>query len=181
MDPREVSLTGRVICGMITLGRRSGYDIKQFVDKTTRHFMAVSYGQLYPELKRLEQVGLVAGSSAPTGGRSRTFYELTDEGRAALAQWLDSDEELLYELRDEGMLKLFFSDARPERRIANLRALRGRNERKLAELRALEPMASAGVRQGPRLTLELGIGMAEWIIQWCEATEHRLADEQEDQ
>jgi PadR family transcriptional regulator AphA len=181
MGPRDVSLTARVICGMITLGRRSGYDIKQFVDKTTRHFMAISYGQLYPELKRLEEAGLVEGSSAPTGGRHRTEYELTDAGRAALAEWLDSDDELLYELRDESMLKLFFSDVRPERRIANLRALRGRNERKLAELRALEPLASAHGREGPRLTLELVIGMAVWIIQWCEATERRLADEQEDQ
>src|SRR5579862_5513458 len=110
--PYEPSLTGRVICGMITLGRRTGYDIKQFVDKTTRHFMAISYGQLYPELKRLEEAGLVAGSAEPTGGRSRTVYQLTDAGRQALADWLESDDDLLYELRDEGMLKLFFSGSR---------------------------------------------------------------------
>lgn len=176
----ELSPTARVICGMIALGRRTGYEIKQFVDKTTRHFMALSYGQLYPELKRLEQAGLVEGSPAPSGGRMRTEYELTDAGRAALAQWLGSDEELIYELRDEGILKLFFSDSRPERRLANLRAIRARNERKLADLRALEPMAAQGP-QGPRLALELGIGMAEWMIKWCEATERRLADEQEDE
>ena len=44
------------------------------------------------------------------------MYELTPAGRAALETWLASDAELLYELRDEGMLKLFFSDSLPERR-----------------------------------------------------------------
>jgi DNA-binding PadR family transcriptional regulator len=178
MPAPELSLTGRVICGMITLGRRTGYDIKQFVDRSARHFMAASYGQLYPELKRLQQAGLVAGRASPSGGRSRTVYELTPAGRDALLEWLASDADQLYELRDEGMLKLFFSDSLPEQRIAIVRALRERNERKLAELRAIEPHAAKGP-EGPRLTLELGIGMAEWIINWCEATERRLAGEQE--
>jgi DNA-binding PadR family transcriptional regulator len=178
MERHELSLTGRVICGMITLGRCTGYEIKQFVDKTARHFMAASYGQLYPELKRLEQAGLVVGSSEPAGGRSRTVYQLTGSGQEALLEWLASDAEQLYELRDEGMLKLFFSDNLPDQRIAIVRAIRGRNERKLAELRALEPHAAKGA-EGPRLTLELGIGMATWIIEWCQATERRLAGDQE--
>ena len=52
--PPELSATGRVILGMIAFGRTTGYDIKQLVDKTTRYFWAASYGQIYPELKRLE-------------------------------------------------------------------------------------------------------------------------------
>ena len=53
--------TGRVILGMIALGKQTGYDIKQFVDKSTRHFWAASYGQIYPELRRLEEQGLIVG------------------------------------------------------------------------------------------------------------------------
>src|SRR3954453_8740529 len=110
-DPKtpdvELTPTGRVILGMIAFGKRTGYDIKAFVDRTTRYFWAASYGQIYPELKRLEDQGLVGGRSEPSGGRRRTVYELTDEGAAALQQWLGSDEEMVYELRDEGMLKLF--------------------------------------------------------------------------
>src|SRR5437868_2897271 len=90
--PEELTPTGRVILGMITLGRRTGYDIKQFVDKTTRHFWAASYGQIYPELKRLEDQGLIAGHDDRTGGRARTVFELTDAGRAALRGWLRSRE-----------------------------------------------------------------------------------------
>src|SRR5262245_14094699 len=140
-SPPDLSPTARVILGMLALGEQSGYDIKQFVDKSTRHFWAASYGQIYPELKRLEELGLVRGRSEPTGGRPRMLYALTDEGRAALENWLRSDEEPLYELRDEGMLKLFFSDALPERRIANIRAMRERMQRKLAQLQAIEAHA----------------------------------------
>src|SRR5437588_10814549 len=102
--------TGRVILGMIALGKRTGYDRKQLVDSSTRYFWAASYGQIYPELRRLEQQGLVRGRSEPSGGRARTVYELTDAGQRALVEWLESDRQLAYELRDEGMLKLFFSD-----------------------------------------------------------------------
>ena len=119
----ELSATGRVILGMIAIGKQTGYDIKQLVDKSTRHFWAASYGQIYPELKRLEERGLIRGRSEPSGGRARTVYELTDAGRTALLAWLASDAEPLYELRDEGMLKLFFSDAFPERRIENVRQM----------------------------------------------------------
>src|SRR6188472_4824590 len=119
--PADLTATGRVALGMIAFGRRTGYDIKAFVDKTTRYFWAASYGQIYPELKRLEDQGLVRGRSEPSGGRARTVYELTEAGAAALRQWLESDEETLYELRDEGMLKLFFSDSVPERQMEIVR------------------------------------------------------------
>ena len=175
-DPQDVGLnpTGRVILGMIAFGKRTGYDIKTFVDRTTRYFWAASYGQIYPELKRLEDQGLVRGRPEPSGGRARTVYELTDAGQAALEHWLGAEDEPSYELRDEGMLKLFFSDSLPERRIEIVRAIRMREERDLAHLRSIEPHASKGPT-GSYLTLQLGIGFTEWIIEWCEATERQLA------
>src|SRR2546423_14878258 len=87
-DPKtpdvELTPTGRVILGMIAFGKHTGYDIKTFVDRTTRYFWAASYGQIYPELKRLEDQGLVRGRPEPSGGRARTVYELTATGKAAL-------------------------------------------------------------------------------------------------
>jgi DNA-binding PadR family transcriptional regulator len=177
-QPQSLTPTGRVILGLIAFGKRTGYDIKAFVDRTTRYFWAASYGQIYPELRRLEDQGLVGGRPEPSGGRRRTVYELTDEGAAALQQWLGSDEEMVYELRDEGMLKLFFSDSLPERRIEIVRAMRERSERKLAHLRSIEPHASKGP-QGSYLTLQLGIGLNEWTIEWCKATERQLETETE--
>jgi PadR family transcriptional regulator, regulatory protein AphA len=181
MSSPPLTPTGRVILGMIALGRQTGYDIKQFVDKSTRHFWAASYGQIYPELRRLEEQGFIAGQSEPTGGRARTVYELTDAGRGALEDWLEPDQEPTFEVRDEGMLKLFFSDiGTPEQRIRNIRAMREAHERTLAQLRAHEQEKSAEMPEGPRLTLELGIGLHRGFVEWCEATERRLGAELDD-
>jgi DNA-binding PadR family transcriptional regulator len=174
--PPKLSATGRVVLGLIPFGKRTGYDIKTFVDKTTRYFWAASYGQIYPELKHLVEQGLLHGRPEPSGGRARTVYELTEAGEAALEGWLASDDEPLYELRDEGMLRLFFSDSLPEKRIEIVRAIRTREERALAHLRSIEPHASKGP-QGSYLTLQMGIGLSEWTVEWCEATERSLATE----
>jgi PadR family transcriptional regulator AphA len=171
-----LSATGRVVLGLIPFGRRTGYDMKTFVDKTTRYFWAASYGQIYPELKKLEERGLIRGHAEPSGERARTVYELTRRGRDALEGWLSSPQEPDYELRDEGMLKLFFSDSLPGRRIEILRAIRAREELGLAHLRSIEPHAKQGPL-GAQLTLEMGIGLTEWTIEWCERTERRLATE----
>ncbi len=173
----DLSPTGRVILGMLALGNRTGYDIKQVVDKSTRRFWAASYGQIYPELRRLEEQGLVRGRPEPSGGRARTAYELTETGEAVLREWLASDDELVYEVRDEGMLKLFFSDSLPERRLENIRAMLALQQRKLSQLRAIQRKADE-MHPGPRMTLELGISITERIIDWCEAAERRLAEEQ---
>lgn len=179
-EDQPLTPTGRVVLGMLGLGKETGYDIKQLVDRSTRHFWAASYGQIYPELRRLEAQGLVSSQSEPSGERARTVYRLTGAGHAALDRWLASTQEALYELRDEGMLKLFFSDlgspelgSSDDLRIEHLRAMRARQEQKLEQLRAIEPWVRNGP-PGPYLTLRLGSDMAEWFIQWCEATERRL-------
>ena len=177
--PSDLTPTGRVILGMLALGITSGYDIKQLVDKSTRHFWAASYGQIYPELKRLEEQGLVRGRPEPTGGRARTVYELTEAGHEALRSWLSSDAELLYELRDEGMLKLFFSGVLPEQRVENIRRMRLRTERKLEQLREMQTHAK-GFAAGPALTLELGITSSQSFVEWCEAAERRLTETEEE-
>jgi PadR family transcriptional regulator, regulatory protein AphA len=168
--------TGRVLLGMIARGKRTGYEMKQLVDRATRHFWAASYGQIYPELRRLEQQGLVQSTPEPSGGRARTAYELTDAGREALLEWLASDGELFYELRDEGMLKLFFSDVAPGQRLQNVRAMRAMYQRKLDQLSALKADNEHEMPIGPGLTLDMGLTITRCLIDWCEATERRLAD-----
>jgi PadR family transcriptional regulator, regulatory protein AphA len=174
--PQPLTPTGRVILGMIALGRHTGYDVKQLVDKSTRHFWAASYGQIYPELRRLEEQGLITGQSDPRGGRARTIYDLTPLGEAALGEWLEPAADPTFEVRDEGMLRLFFSDfGTPEQRIENLRAMRDVHRRTLAQLE--EHGAAESMLPGPRLTRELGMSMHRWIAEWCEAAAERLLDE----
>jgi len=110
---RAAAFLTPVLLGLLSLGPLSGYDIKTVVDRSTRFFWAASYGQLYPELKRLEAEGLVEGEDQPNGGRSRRVYKLTAAGRQALHDWL-LGSTVTVELRDESLLRLFFADALPK-------------------------------------------------------------------
>jgi PadR family transcriptional regulator, regulatory protein AphA len=149
--------TSQVILGMLRLGRRTGYEIKQLVDVSVRFFWAASYGQIYPELKRLEDQGLIRGEDAASGGRQRHAYELTPEGERTLDEWLRSSEPPLLELRDEGLLKLFFSDGMsPDERLALLRGMRERHDDVVASLRSIED-AAREKGGGPYEVLRFGL------------------------
>ena len=160
----HLSSTAKVILGMVALGRTTGYDIKQLVDKSTRNFWAASYGQIYPELKRLEEAGLLAGSDSPSGARARRSYRLTKAGERALRDWLTSDAEPVWELRDEHTLKLFFADIlTPQEKRAILRARVEFHERMAARLREIEPLARASGAKSPLEVLLRGIALHEFI------------------
>ena len=76
-----------------------------------------------------------------------------------------------FELRDTGMLKLFFADALPhDQALALLHTVRRRSEDRISALRAIEPAAKAAEEQGyrhPHLTLELGIAFHQAMIDVC--------------
>src|SRR5919198_5793494 len=130
----ELSSTAYVILGMLGWRPMSGYEIKSLVDKSTRLFWAASYGQIYPELRRLSAAGLIEGKASPQGGRRRDVYRLTPAGRKELQGWLGVDADV-FELRDEGLLKLFFAEAGgTEAAIRALDSKRRDHERMLARL-----------------------------------------------
>ena len=172
----ELSKTSYVILGMLRLGRRTGYEIKSLVDVSTRFFWAASYGQFYPELARLEELGLVRGEDDRSSGRRRRAYDLTPAGERALHDWLTSEEPLHTELRHEGALKFFFSDAlAPDEQVALLRRIRDTHAQIAERLRAIEPAAQEGKPPAPLMTLEFGIAYQEFLAGWCERAEQRLA------
>jgi DNA-binding PadR family transcriptional regulator len=172
--------TAYVILGMVRDEPRSGYEIKAMVDGTTRFFWAASYGQIYPELKRLAEGGLVIGSDAPTGGRRRTVYEITADGEEELKAWLRRPPET-YEMREEGLLKLFFAAAlEADEAVEILRSMRAHRLAANAQLRQMKPLAEERVGDVgdcyPLLVLEGGIEFTEWFADWCERVERRILD-----
>lgn len=171
----DLSPTAYVILGMVSREARSGYEIKAAVDSSTRFFWAASYGQIYPELKRLAEAGLVEGSDAPRGDRKRTVYAITAGGEAELMQWLRKPPETA-EMREEGLLKLFFAGVLPpEDAVATLRVMRQRRLELAERLRGMEPTA---LEKDPfsLIVLQGGIEFNEWFADWCERMEARVLE-----
>ncbi len=170
----SLSATAYVILGMLRKGPMSGYEIKALVDNSTRFFWAASYGQIYPELRRLSEGGLVEGVDSPTGGRRRTVYEITADGEEELKAWLRQPPEV-YEMRDEGLLKLFFADAlEPLEAVEVVREMRGYREALNQRLRELESSKDEEANAYPLTVLRCGIEFTDWFVEWCKRTEERI-------
>lgn len=167
----ELSPTAYVILGMLAWRPMSGYDIKTVVDHSTRFFWAASYGQIYPELGRLAEAGLVKGKAERGSARKRTVYTLTGAGRKALSEWL-AIEPSTFEYRDEGLLKLFFASAAPDTAVATLEGKRAFHEAKAKQLREIESSGRAEGYAG--MVLRYGIESSEWMAGWCEREAERL-------
>jgi PadR family transcriptional regulator, regulatory protein AphA len=170
--------TARVILGMLKLGVATGYDIKRVIDGSTRFFWTASYGQIYPELKRLRKAGLVRGEQAPRGKVKRTVYSLTPKGEEALHDWLTDSQDVLFEIRDESLLRLFFGDllSRDEV-IANLRTQGQIFELILQRFREIEVEAKEGLAEGrvyPYVALRYGLDFITFARDWYAETASRL-------
>ena len=174
--------TARVILGMLQLGARTGYEIKQAIEVSTRFFWGASYGQIYPELKRLTEAGLLTAAEAPRGGVRRTEYRLTAEGERVLREWLAADDYGSFEMRDELLLRFFFADLLSgDDARAVVRRMRERSEWIVDRFREIEPEAKDGFTEGsgelfPYLTLSYGIGLMEWMAGWAAETERALEE-----
>jgi DNA-binding PadR family transcriptional regulator len=169
--------TAKVILGFLRFRPRSGYDIKQAVELSTRFFWGASYGQIYPELQRLERAALVEVEQVAE--RRRKVYRLTAAGERALVEWLGGEYGDLFQYRDEGMLRLFFSDfADDGAALANVRRMREWRDEVLAFLRAeIQPHAQQDEDEGlpfPLRSLHLGLAMLEAQRDWLVALEAEL-------
>ena len=67
----ELGAPAYVVLGMVRLGARSGYEIKQAVENSIRFFWTISQAQIYPSLQLLEEAGLITGRADPQGRRPR--------------------------------------------------------------------------------------------------------------
>ncbi len=171
----SLSGTARLVLGMVGIGRRTGYEIKRLVDRSTRFFWSASPGQIYPELRRLEAAGLLTRAEQPQGDRPRSVYSLTSAGEEALHRWL-IDPELTFEQRNEGLLKLFFADAlSAEEQLGVVRAMRARHESILDGIRRATPLYSAEQRFR-YVAWRYGLGIHGWIVDWCRELERELAE-----
>ena len=109
-------------------------------------------------------------------GLARFVYRLTEDGLRAFESWL-AEPELQYEVRDEGLLKLFFAEAAgTDAAIQALESKRREHERVLTHLEAMD--AGKGPEGFAALVLRYGIECNRWQAEWCERTIRELETEE---
>lgn len=145
-------------------GEATPYELKRLVAASVGNFWSVPHSRLYAETERLAKAGYL-DERRETSGRRRRLYTLNNRGREALDAWLGAPAEGLPELRDPGLLKLFFG-ADPK----SLARTRWETHRdKLKEYEARLALDRGEKPRGPWLSLAAGVAHErEWVAFWSE-------------
>jgi len=102
-----------VLLGLLTIESMSGYDLGVTIRSSVGHFWNESYGQIYPNLKRLKAGGFVTSKTERQKGKpDRNVFSITKAGRERLATWLAVPPQPEIP-RNELLLKLFFGTQAP--------------------------------------------------------------------
>ena len=110
MSIERLSPTSYLVLGLLAReGPSTPYDLEQHVEATVGNFWSFRHTLLYTEPPRLAALGLVT-ETRETDGRRRRVFAITPEGMSALSYWLDRPSDAPTELRDPGLLQLFFAD-----------------------------------------------------------------------
>ena len=164
------------VLGMLGDGPLHGYELRKRLSAVLGPFRALSYGSLYPCLRRLQAKGLIdevdltpaTESTAPplSGRRARVIYAITGEGKEEFATWANSPGPEAYE--DEGFAAHLAFFSRTEAR-ARLRILEGRRSRLEERVDTLRESLARSRERMDAYTLQLqqhGLDGAEREVRW---------------
>lgn len=139
------------LLALFTARPMTGYEVyRQYLGSADFVWHAAD-SQIYPELRRMEQEGLIEGTSVEHGARStKTRYTITEQGREAFRQWMN--DLLPYpRARDQHHLKAaYFEWAEPE---AVRRQLRSHIEHHREQIRLWRNLLDAIEAGGPESPL----------------------------
>ena len=151
--------TSYLVLGLLAvMGPSTSYDLKRAVRRSIGEFWSFPHSQLYAEPARLAEAGLLEERREETG-RRRRMWSITAEGRGALERWLADPAGEVTEIRDLGLLKLFFgSQTAPEHVRALAVANADLHRRRMQRYEALgAELADRRIDAHQRATLELGL------------------------
>ena len=136
---KRSSSSMEVLLGLLTIEPMSGYDLGQTARISIGHFWNESYGQIYPNLKKLAAGSYIAGKTEKQKGKpDRQIYSITKKGRQRLAAWLKVEPQPEIP-RNELLLKLFFAvQAEHENIVGFVERMASSESATLKKLNALE-------------------------------------------
>jgi len=100
------------ILGLVNREPMTGYDItREFDSNQLANFWYAKHSQIYPELAKLTDEGLLTYEIVIQGEKlEKKLYTITDQGRDELYEWLLKDEPLEPTPKDVFRLRMYFSE-----------------------------------------------------------------------
>jgi DNA-binding PadR family transcriptional regulator len=175
-----MSLRDAVLAALLE-GESSGYDLAKGFDASVANFWMATPQQLYRELERLAEQGLIQARIVHQERRpTKRMFSLTEAGRDAIRQFTRKSPKPSV-IRDELMVKVQAADAgdtaavrdfiTERREWAEAKLLRYQRLRnRLLDGRSEAEYLATAQRVGPYLTLMRGMSFEEENIRWATRT-----------
>jgi DNA-binding PadR family transcriptional regulator len=99
------------ILGLIDKQKITGYDLTKIFNDSVADFWNANQSQIYPELKKLVQAGLIQYEIVIQGEvLEKKLYSITKEGKEELKKWILKDEPPLPQSKDIFKLRIYFAE-----------------------------------------------------------------------
>jgi PadR family transcriptional regulator, regulatory protein AphA len=174
---RELTSLSYVVLALVGRGGAAPHDLVRMARGGQRLYYAGAASKIYEQPKRLERLGYLRSEKRPGKTTDRTYYTLTEKGRAALREW-HARRSSFPRIQSEAVARVLSSDLAEDERVVaeSLSAMR----EEIAEL-------SAGVdedeRRAPsiphrerqlKLVRSLGRRLLEAHLEWIDEVEREL-------
>jgi DNA-binding PadR family transcriptional regulator len=157
------------ILGLLNHSDMHGYRIKEHIEKNFGHMWSINFGQIYPNLKDLEEEGFISMlevAPSENGGPHKKLYSITKKGIDEFSRWLAESPRKPMLIRDLFLLKFaFFGFGEDERAIE---IIDKQIEIFEAQLKRRQINRKRWELQGVyvRLIAELGVTQNEMYLEW---------------
>ncbi|MHA6528800.1 PadR family transcriptional regulator [Paenibacillus sp. BAC0078] len=99
------------ILGLLNKESMTGYDIGKEFGKDLGEFWNAKHSQIYPELKKLLDEGLIVYEIQISGEvLEKKLYSITEKGKKDFLQWLKKEEPIEPTPKDVFRLRMYFSN-----------------------------------------------------------------------
>jgi DNA-binding PadR family transcriptional regulator len=164
------------VLGLLHENPMHGYELRKQLAEVLGGLRSISYGSLYPALKRMLKAGWIAEQASPSTGttgsgagvsrRQRIVYELTDAGDARFNELMGQAGPSAWEDDSFDVRFAFFSRTDMEIR---LRILEGRRTRLEERLARVQSQLARTQKEMDRYATELqrhGVESVEREVRW---------------
>lgn len=163
---RRLNATAASLLGFLHAGPMTGWDLVEAAERLIGDFWSLTRSQVYRELATMANAGLIR--EGERGVRARRPYALTDEGRAAFAEWvrLEPGPETI---RIPLLLTIGLGRHVPPERLAQfVEAHRTAHAARLARYEGMQRDAASGGVDDPYVTatLDFGVAYERAVLDW---------------
>lgn len=172
------------ILGLVNSCPSTGYDIAKIFKKELGNFWRARHSQIYPELKKLVDEGLLEYKVVISGEvLEKKLYFIKEKGKKDFFNWLSRDEPMVPTSKDKFRLRMYFSHNIEKEHLINL--LESQLEQRLTKLNFLKDRMSKykeipkleEEKYGDYMVLEGAIMREDAYVRWLKKSIKRCQQE----